>query len=198
MTYRSTMSRSVVALSLTLAVVAASCSDDDGGDGGDGGAEPADVVESTPVEPDGGDDDGGVAATGSLAVTGALEDSLDEAADTVAFRAGGGCAQGTFAMSVKVDVDGRTLYDVIVPELAGVDGSTTGAFTTEVEVHYYDPAADAFEAEEFVGEGTVTILEQRPDERAFEYEVTGTFESEDDPARSVDVDFDYTAPIICS
>jgi hypothetical protein len=195
MTYRSTMSRSVVALSLTLAVVAASCSDDDGGDGG---AEPADVVESTPVEPDGGDDDGGVAATGSLAVTGALEDSLDEAADTVAFRAGGGCAQGTFAMSVKVDVDGRTLYDVIVPELAGVDGSTTGAFTTEVEVHYYDPAADAFEAEEFVGEGTVTIVEQRPDERAFEYEVTGTFESEDDPARSVDVDFDYTAPIICS
>jgi hypothetical protein len=197
MTYRSTMSRSVVALSLTLAVVAASCSDDDGGDGGDGGAEPADVVESTPVEPDGGGD-GGVAATGSLAVTGALEDSLDEAADTVAFRAGGGCAQGTFAMSVKVDVDGRTLYDVIVPELAGVDGSTTGAFTTEVEVHYYDPAADAFEAEEFVGEGTVTIVEQRPDERAFEYEVTGTFESEDDPARSVDVDFDYTAPIICS
>jgi hypothetical protein len=198
MTYRSTLSRSVVALSLTLAVVAASCSDDDSGDGGDGGAEPADVVESTPVEPDGGDDDGGVAATGSLAVTGALEDSLDEAADTVVFRAGGGCAQGTFAMSVKVDVDGRTLYDVIVPELAGVDGSTTGAFTTEVEVHYYDPAADAFEAEEFVGEGTVTIVEQRPDERAFEYEVTGTFESEDDPARSVDVDFGYTAPIICS
>jgi hypothetical protein len=201
MKHRTTVSR-VVSLSLALAVVAASCSDDNSGDGG--GAEPADVVESTPGESGDGDNggnggsDGAVAATGSLEVTGAVEDSLAEADETVTFRAGGGCVNGSFQMSVKVDVDGRTVYDVIVPDLAGVDGSTTGEFPTDVEVHFYDPAADSFDAEEFVGEGTVTIVEQRPDDRAFEYEVNGTFESEDDPDRSVEVDFGYSAPIICS
>lgn len=198
---RATFIGSVVSVSLGLALVATSCSNDD--EDGAGG-ETVEVVETTPDEPaeSAGDgdsgSDGGVSATGSLTVAGAIDASEDEADEAVTFRAGGACFGGLFQMSVKVDVDGRTVYDVIVPDLTGVDGSTTGEFPTEVEVYYYGPEAAAFDAEEFVGVGTVTIVEQRPDDRAFEYEVSGSFESQDDPARSIDVDFGYTAPIICS
>ncbi len=199
---RTTFTRSAVSLSLGLALVAASCSSDDGAGEESGGGETIEVVATTPDESAGsGDDDGSngeVAATGSLTVAGAIDASLEEADEAVAFRAGGGCFGGSFQMSVKVDVDGRTVYDVIVPDLTGVDGSTTGEFPTDVEVYYYDPDVAAFDAEEFVGVGTVTIVEQRPDDRAFEYEVTGSFESEDDSARTIDVDFGYVAPIICS
>ena len=191
----------VYGLVLAVAVVAASCSDDDTtSDVESAISEAADEVTEQPPDPagDDGDDSGGAAtATGTLEVSGAIQESVAEADDTVAFRAGGGCFDGTFAMSVKVDVDGRTRYDVIVPELAGVDGNTIGEFTTDVELHYIDPEIEGFDTEVFAGQGTVTIVGQDPDVRAFAYEVDGSLTSEDDDSRSVDVDYAYTASIIC-
>lgn len=197
---RAPLIRPIVPLVVGLALFTAACG---GGDDSDGDAGDSTAVTDTDSGDDGregGGDaaDGTVAATGTLTVSGALENALDEADDAVTFRAGGGCFDGSFQMSVKVDVDGRTVYDVIVPDLAGIDGSASGEFPTDVEFLYYDPELAAFEAEEFTGVGTVTVVEQRPDDRAFEYEVAGSFESQDDPSRAVDVDFGYTAPIICS
>lgn len=192
-----------LALVVALAASAAACGGDDESDSvsdvESAVSEAAEELEEQAGEPD-ADTDPDIdapAATGTVAVTGAVEDTLAEADDGVAFRAGGGCFEGAFSMSVKVDVDGRTRYDVIVEELEGVDETTTGEFVTPVEFHYIDPDAEGMNPEVFSGDGTVTIVDQDPDARAFAYTVEGSMVSEEDESRTVDVDFAYTAPIIC-
>ena len=78
-----------------------------------------------------------------------------------------------------------------------VCGLVLAVADTDVELHYIDPEIEGFDTEVFAGQGTVTIVAQDPDVRAFAYEVDGSLTSEDDESRSVDVDYAYTASIIC-
>ena len=132
---------------------------------------------------------------GSLVVTGAVDGSFDTSAEDVIFRPGGGCASGTFGISMKVDQGEITQFDVVV-ETDGVDSSTRGEIPVEFDIYAYDIASGNFEPEVYSGDGTLTIVDQQ--DRQFSYELSGTLTSNDDESREITVDFDAVVPISCS
>ena len=184
----------IVALSGIALLVGCSSSDDAVED-----AATDDVTETTSSsdesQSDGPSQSSNGELPGSLVVTGAVDGSFDTAADDVTFRPGGGCASGTFGISMKVDQGEVTQFDVVV-ETDGVDSSTRGEIPVEFDAHAYDIASGNFEAEVYSGDGTLTIVDQQ--DLQMSYELSGTLTSNDDESREITVDFDAVLPISCS
>jgi len=188
-------SRAAILALSSIALLAGCTSSDDAAE--DSGTD--EVTETTSSSDENPSDDSSQssdgALPGSLVVTGAVDGSFDTAADDVIFRPGGGCASGTFGVSMKVDQGEVTQFDVVV-EADGVDSSTRGDMAVEFETYAYDIASGNFEAEVYSGDGTLTIVDQQ--DLQMSYELSGTLTSNDDESREITVDLDAVLPISCN